>query len=99
MMGDFGWGYGNMMGWGGFGLGMISMVIFWALVIWLIVVLVRGSSWYSHEHHRCYEPKDAEHKNFEEKKEDRALAILRERYAKGDISKEEFEERKKALSV
>lgn len=76
-------GYGPMAGWG---FGWIFMIIFWVLVIWAIFAVVRalgGKGGCCHNMH----------------KEDEALKILRERYAKGEISKEEFEQRKNDLSV
>ncbi len=86
--------YGHMGNWGygmglGFGLGWIFQILFWALIIWLIVSLVRhrsisccGGHWGEGEKH---------------KKEDAALEILKQRYAKGEISEEEFEKMKNKL--
>ena len=66
----------------GFGwFGMFFMVLFWALVIWAIVALVGWSGG---------QAKTGEGN-------DRALEILKERYAKGEINKKEFEEKKKAI--
>ena len=89
-----GQGYGNwygMMGpWmmGGFG-GMwfmpILMIVFWGLVIWGIVALVRGAGWAG-----CCGGSPTT--------TDSALDILKRRYARGEISKEEFEEKKKDLA-
>lgn len=85
------WNYwGNMMGWGGgFGFGWIFMLVFWGLIIWGIVALVRGVSghggWGGHHHD--------EHGH----KRNTALDILKERYAKGEIFKEDFEKMKKDL--
>ncbi|MDD5396457.1 MAG: SHOCT domain-containing protein [Candidatus Moranbacteria bacterium] len=86
------WGYGHMGGLGygyglGFGLDWIFMLIFWGLVIWAIFALVRGVSGGG----CCGHIKDKEHKTTD------AVDILKERYAKGEISKEEFEEMKKTL--
>lgn len=70
-------------GFGGmFGFGWIFMAAFWGLVIWGIIALIKGVS----------QAGDSERKY-----ENKALAILQERYAKGDISKEEFAEKKKDL--
>lgn len=72
----FGWGWGM-------GFGMIGMVLFWGLVIFGIVVLVKrvgGSSASS------VTPASKT-----------ALDIPNERYARGDIEKPEFEERKRSL--
>lgn len=84
------WG-GDMMGWGGglgWGLfGMIHMVLWWFLIILGIVVLAKwlfgGTGGGAGGSTRSLE--------------DRALAILRERYARGEIDKAEFEARKKDL--
>lgn len=70
------WGVGSMMGWFG---GGIMMILFWAMVIYFIVWLVRSN----------------QTNGMDSKK---ALDILKERYAKGEIEKKEFEEKKKDLS-
>ncbi len=60
-------------------------IISWILVIAIILWLLRGSRhdrWMKRGRHMFYDP---------------AMDTLRERYAKGEISKEEYEERKKAL--
>jgi putative membrane protein len=74
------YGFGHGMGW----IGMIFMLIFWALVIGLIVMGARrmgGHGCCMHGGH-----------------DDNAVNIAKERYAKGEISKEEFEQIKKDLS-
>ncbi len=86
MMGNY---FGNIMGGFGFGFGWIFMLVFWGLIIWAVFVLVRrisGQDYYcgndSGKHGR---------------KENSALDILKERYAKGEISKGEFDRIKKDL--
>lgn len=77
MWGDYGWGWGM-------GFGMISVVLFWVLVILGIVILVKwiagGSSG----------PGQPPGKT--------ALDILKERYARGEIDREEFEQKKRDLA-
>jgi putative membrane protein len=74
------WGE-HMWGWG-MGVGMISMVLFWVLVILGIVVLVR---WIGNT--SASSPPSTT-----------ALDILKERYARGEIDKREFEEKKRDLA-
>jgi putative membrane protein len=80
------WG-GDMMGWGGgwgWGwFGLIHMVLWWFLIILGIVVLAK---WLFGGAARQGSP------------ERRALEILAERYARGEIDKKEFEEKKRDLS-
>jgi putative membrane protein len=81
------WGYGNAGGLGyglGFGFGWLVMLVFWGLIIWAIIALVRSAA------NNNVDRKD-EHKT------DNALEILKERYAKGEITKEDFERIKKDL--
>jgi putative membrane protein len=72
-------------GWGwGMGFGMIGMVLFWVLVILGIVILVKWIGGPSSG------------PNLPPAKT--ALDILKERYARGEIDKKEFEEKKRDLS-
>jgi putative membrane protein len=87
----FGNYYGHMGGFG-FGLGWIFMLIFWVLVVGAIIALARGASgsgccghWFGHGDHK---PKE---------KGGNVMGILKERYAKGEITKEEFDKMKKDL--
>jgi len=82
--------FGNMMGygWGG-GFGFIFTLIFWGLIGWAIFALVRGGM----GHGGCCGSHHSGHGN-----EKTPLDILKERYAKGEINKEEFEAKKKDLS-
>jgi putative membrane protein len=91
------WGFGGpgsgpgFVGCGGFGpVGMIFMFVFWALIIGLIAWgLMRMSrrGMMMHGMHGMHMMGG-----------DNALNIARERYAKGEIDEQEFEEIKKNLS-
>lgn len=82
------WGHGpGMMEWGyGTGwIGMIIMAFFWIAVIVGIVFLIRWLILSTRA------------EGYKAHREDSALEILRKRYARGEINKEEFEEKKKDL--
>ncbi|HKJ00690.1 MAG TPA: SHOCT domain-containing protein [bacterium] len=76
--GDLGYGW---MGWLGFGLHGVGMLVFWGLLIWggiaLFRVATRGQGG--------------------ERREDAALAIVKERYARGELTQEQYTELRKAL--
>lgn len=75
-----------MMGWGaGWGGGMFGFVhlVWWALLVVGVVVLIR---WLTGAGNVMRRPDD-----------DRALSILKERYARGEIDKAEFDARKRDL--
>lgn len=75
--------YGPMMNNGDWGWGMF-MMLFWLLVLALMAYFgIRLV--HSHERHDTPKTRDA-------------LDIVKERYAKGEIDKEEFEQLKKDLS-
>ncbi len=80
------WGWGMMgprmmYGFGGGWLMGILMIIFWGLIIWGIIALVRYAGRSRHDYSYG----------------NSAMEILKRRYAQGEINKEEFEEKKKAL--
>jgi putative membrane protein len=75
------WGWGFSMG----GLFLIVMAAFWVAVILAIIFLIR------------WLVTSVSHRNIQAKPGDSALEILRTRYAKGEINKEEFENKKKDL--
>jgi putative membrane protein len=75
------YGMGPGMMWGWWGMGWIFMIIFWGLVVVGLILLIR---------YLIRIPKEG-------KFEESALDILKRRYARGEIEKEEFEQKKKDL--
>ncbi len=80
--------YGMMVPWmmGGFGIGWLAPVV-WivivGLIIWIVIALARGAGKSSQTGLG---------------KQPSALEILQQRYARGEIGKEEFEQKRKDLS-
>ncbi len=87
MMGGYG-GYGGMMGgYGGFGfnlLGMIVPLVFWALILVGIMLLV---VWVVLNVSKTSQPSNS----------DPAIEILKARYVRGEITKEQFNAIKRDL--
>lgn len=78
------WGYMGNYGWGGMGFGMIGMALFWILLLVAIVALVRGTRGSGTA---AGQPPGKS-----------GIDILKERYARGEIDKTEFEVKKRDLS-
>jgi len=79
------WHYGWDWGWGHMIFGSVMMILFWGGIILVIVLAVRwlgGGSWQGAGSQLPGK---------------RALDILQERFARGEIDKEEFEERRRTL--
>jgi len=79
-------GPGMMGGWGMGWFGGIFMILFWILVIVGLVLLIKWLVQSSKGHSE--RPGDGS---------SRAIDILNERYARGEINKQEFEEKKRDL--
>ncbi len=77
------YGHGEMMGWGGWFFGPIMMVIVNGLLVGAVVLIMKlvGGS--------------PQTNNLPQG--DKAHSILRERFARGEITREEFEAAKKVL--
>ncbi|OGT08771.1 MAG: electron transporter RnfE [Gammaproteobacteria bacterium RBG_16_37_9] len=72
--------------WGiGMGFGWIFMILFWTLVILAIISLARGLFGEANLAKKSPHPEKA------------PLEILKERYARGEIDKKEFDEKKHDL--
>ena len=81
-----GWGMGPWMMWGGGWWFMpIFMILFWGLIVWGVVALVQGIS------------RSSDSIGVSSRQES-ALEILKRRYARGEISKEEYQEKKGDLA-
>jgi putative membrane protein len=86
----YGWGP-HMMGWGGGWYAMIFgplfMILFLAVLVAVVVILVRwlGGPW-----HATYPPQQSPPAHT-------PLDILKERFARGEIDKAEFEDRRRVL--
>lgn len=75
-------------GWSGMFFGGLMMLVFFGAVIILVAFSVRWlTGMASHQSHSDTGPKP-----------DKALDILKERYARGEIGEEEFQDKKKHLS-
>lgn len=72
---------GYMNNWGDFGPGGLFMIIFWGLIIFGIIALIR------------YLADQGQTK----KENNSAIDILKTRYAKGEIDKKEYDEKMKDL--
>lgn len=79
------WMPGGMFGWGGMFVGMIFMIAFWVLIVVAIVVLIK---WLARSGEKPTTPTAPTS----------PLDVLKLRYARGEISREEFEQMKKDLS-
>ena len=75
----------GVLGWGGMFVGMFFMIAVWVLIVVAIVVLVK---WLTRSGEKPTTPTASTS----------PLDILKVRYARGEISKEEFEQMKKDLS-
>jgi len=75
------YGMGPGMMWGWWGMGWIFMIIFWGILVVGLIFLIR---------YLVGTTKAI-------KGEESALDILKKRYARGEINKEEFEQKKKDL--
>lgn len=91
MMGYFGHMMGGYGGYGGgfFGVGIVFMLIFWILLILGIAAFLKWAAGHKKLGGCCGHDK--------EKSADSALEVLRQRYARGEIDKNKFEEMKKDL--
>ena len=78
-------GPGMMGGWGMGWFGFIFMLIFWGLVIVGLVLLIR---WLVQTTRKDTGPAQGG---------SRAMEILKERYARGEVEQEEFEQKKQDL--
>jgi putative membrane protein len=83
-----GWGMHPMWGvWGPWGIAMmIMMLVFWGLIIAGLVIGIRWLLAVGRESRLGF-------------RHDPAVDILRQRYARGEISREEFEARKRDLGA
>lgn len=74
------------MGWGWIGFGVLHMLLFWVLVILGIVVLVRALSGGS-----------GATRSGSDTERPHAMEILKARYAKGEITREQFEQMRRDI--
>jgi putative membrane protein len=84
------WGYGpGMMGYGGYGIGGgmvfggILWIVFLAAIAYIFIRLLRGEGY----------------EGFGSNRRSAALDLLEERYARGEIGRDEFLEKKADISV
>ena len=78
----YGWGYGGAAGWGGMILGPILMILFIAAAVYVAALVLRAAG-------LGWQPSPLASS---------ALDILKERLARGEIDKAEFEEKRKIIA-
>jgi putative membrane protein len=85
------WGYGPY--YTGFSFGGIFIILWWILVVWLIFALLRFI-FGGHRHHHWRDGMNRTPEN----DTDEALRILKSRYARGEITKKDFDAIKKDIA-
>ncbi|BBJ28570.1 SHOCT domain-containing protein [Athalassotoga saccharophila] len=68
-------------GWDYWGFGLVQAIagiLIFAFFLWIIIRVVRSFKWDSYRHYRWWDDEDP-------------IEILKKRYARGEISKEEYE--------
>jgi putative membrane protein len=86
------WMHGFGFGWGGMIFGGLLMLLFWGVVIALVVFAVRALT-------RSGSGQATPPAGSPGQTRDQALEILRERYARGEISKDEFNSMRQDLTA
>ncbi|SCK27750.1 putative membrane protein [Variovorax sp. HW608] len=81
----------NWNGYGGLGFGVLLMVVFWALVVLGVMTLFR---WLTGD-----SPFDRRQSWGPPRRDKTAIEILQERYARGEIGREEFEQKRRDLGA
>lgn len=76
----------------GYGFGGFFMIIFWVFIVLIIIRMVKGGNGgcCGHNHGEDYSGHNGQASE--------AGKILEQRYAKGEITKEQFEEMKKTIN-
>ncbi len=87
MWGSDSWGHMGDWGWGWGIFSMLMMTVFWGAVLLLVFYALRGAASRGNQTTETFA-----------RQEDRALSILQERYARGEITRDEFEERRRMLN-
>ena len=82
------WGWPNMMGGYSGGMGWIGMILGFIFFIAIIIGIILFIIWLV---------KRTTHSTAEPKTGSKALEVLKERYARGEITKEQYEEIKKGI--
>ncbi len=86
------WMHGFGFGWGGMVFGGLLTLLFWIVVIVLVVLVIRALS-------RSSTSRTTPPPSSPGEPRDQALEILRERYARGEITKDEFNSMRQDLAA
>jgi len=73
------------MGWGGMWFGWIFLLVILGFIIWGVVSVVNNNREHDRQHYMSHG--------------ESALDILKKRYARGEINKEQFEQMKRYLNL
>ncbi len=87
--------YGNMFGWSPFG-GILSVII-WIIIVAVIIGIIRSILWGGRWNSRWDRGYRWGNNRWRSSNSSGALDVLNERYAKGEITKEEYEAKKKDI--